>query len=89
MIRGIFVLINKSGDQIDYRNKSLISPFISEQGQILSRRVNRLNLKQQRLITSSIKQACILFLLHFLNNEKQFERGELTARTMDLKIKNR
>uniref|UniRef100_UPI0031F4693F ribosomal protein S18 n=1 Tax=Helixanthera sampsonii TaxID=1026949 RepID=UPI0031F4693F len=62
------------GDRIDYRNMSLISRFISEQGKILSRRVNRLNLKQQRLITSAIKQARILSLLPFLNNEKQFER---------------
>ncbi|KAL8266337.1 hypothetical protein R6Q59_003681 [Mikania micrantha] len=38
---------------------SLISRFISEQGKILSRRVNRLTLKQQRLITIAIKQARI------------------------------
>jgi len=47
----------QSGDRIDYRNMSLISRFISEQGKILSRRVNRLTLKQQRLITIAIKQA--------------------------------
>nr|YP_010953124.1 ribosomal protein S18 [Amorphophallus yunnanensis]WMQ76033.1 ribosomal protein S18 [Amorphophallus yunnanensis] len=63
-----------SGDRIDYRNMSLISRFISEQGKILSRRVNRLTLKQQRLITIAIKQARILSLLPFLNNEKRFER---------------
>ena len=79
----------QSGDRIDYRNMSLISRFISEQGKILSRRVNRLNLKQQRLITSTIKQARILSLLPFLNNEKQFERGESTAKTTGLRIKNR
>lgn len=60
----------QSGDRIDYRNMSLISRFISEQGKILSRRVNRLTLKQQRLITIAIKQARILSLLPFLNNEK-------------------
>nr|YP_009861312.1 ribosomal protein S18 [Stylochaeton bogneri]QIU83002.1 ribosomal protein S18 [Stylochaeton bogneri] len=63
-----------SGDRIDYRNMSLISRFISEQGKILSRRVNRLTLKQQRLITIAIKQARILSSLPFLNNERQFER---------------
>uniref|UniRef100_UPI0030028081 ribosomal protein S18 n=1 Tax=Amorphophallus tonkinensis TaxID=1720486 RepID=UPI0030028081 len=63
-----------SGDRIDYRNMSLISRFISEQGKILSRRVNRLTLKQQRLITIAIKQARILSLLPFLNNEKRFKR---------------
>ena len=77
----------QSGDRIDYRNMSLISRFISEQGKILSRRVNRLNLKQQRLITIAIKQARILSLLPFLNNEKQFERGESAARTAGLRIK--
>ena len=69
------------GDRIDYRNMSLISRFISEQGKILSRRVNRLTLKQQRLITIAIKQARILSLLPFLNNEKQFERAESISRT--------
>uniref|UniRef100_UPI0030038446 ribosomal protein S18 n=1 Tax=Didymocarpus yuenlingensis TaxID=1736646 RepID=UPI0030038446 len=80
----------QSGDRIDYRNMSLISRFISEQGKILSRRVNRLTLKQQRLITIAIKQARILSLLPFLNinNEKQFERTESTARTTSLRIRN-
>nr|YP_009578696.1 ribosomal protein S18 [Taxus calcicola]YP_010744310.1 ribosomal protein S18 [Taxus wallichiana var. yunnanensis]AEX99391.1 ribosomal protein S18 [Taxus mairei]QBK35150.1 ribosomal protein S18 [Taxus sp. 'Huangshan type']WET57612.1 ribosomal protein S18 [Taxus sp. 'Yunman type']AEX99468.1 ribosomal protein S18 [Taxus mairei]AHL69489.1 ribosomal protein S18 [Taxus mairei] len=58
------------GEQIDYKNISLISRFISEQGKILSRRVNRLMLKQQRLITRAIKQARILSLIPFLSNEK-------------------
>nr|YP_010312655.1 ribosomal protein S18 [Pellionia scabra]ULF47676.1 ribosomal protein S18 [Pellionia scabra] len=78
-----------SGDRIDYRNMSLISRFISEQGKILSRRVNRFTLKQQRLITIAIKQARILSLLPFLNNEKRFERKESTPRTTDLRIKNK
>ncbi|CAN6453956.1 unnamed protein product [Victoria cruziana] len=59
---------------------SLVSRFISEQGKILPRRVNRLTLKQ-RLITIAIKQARILSLLPFLNNEKQFERAESISRT--------
>nr|YP_009564132.1 ribosomal protein S18 [Dysphania pumilio]QAX91509.1 ribosomal protein S18 [Dysphania pumilio]QDL00250.1 ribosomal protein S18 [Dysphania pumilio] len=79
----------QSGDRIDYRNMSLISRFISEQGKILSRRVNRLTLKQQRLITSAIKQARILSLLPFLNNEKQFERTESTTRTASFRNKNK
>nr|YP_009571198.1 ribosomal protein S18 [Basella alba]YP_010139639.1 ribosomal protein S18 [Gynura cusimbua]QBC66648.1 ribosomal protein S18 [Basella alba]QQK55854.1 ribosomal protein S18 [Gynura cusimbua] len=79
----------QSGDRIDYRNMSLISRFISEQGKILSRRVNRLTLKQQRLITIAIKQARILSLLPFLNNEKQFERIESTTRTTNFRTKNK
>ena len=79
----------QSGDRIDYRNMSLISRFISEQGKILSRRVNRLTLKQQRLITIAIKQARILSLLPFLNNEKQFERTESTTRIARFRNKNK
>ena len=79
----------QSGDRIDYKNMSLISRFISEQGKILSRRVNRLTLKQQRLITIAIKQARILSSLPFLNNEKQFEKGESTTRTTGLKKKKK
>nr|UDZ61327.1 ribosomal protein S18 [Albidella nymphaeifolia] len=78
-----------SGDRIDYRNMSLISRFISEQGKILSRRVNKLTLKQQRLITIAIKQARILSLLPFLNNEKQFERAESIPRNIGLRTRNK
>nr|YP_009644476.1 ribosomal protein S18 [Ligustrum japonicum]QBS52332.1 ribosomal protein S18 [Ligustrum japonicum] len=88
----------QSGDRIDYRNVSLISRFISEQGKILSRRVNRLTLKQQRLITIAIKQARILSLLPFRNNQKHFERtrnkfertrNKSTARTTGLRTRNK
>ncbi|KAJ6841549.1 ribosomal protein S18 [Iris pallida] len=79
----------ESGDRIDYRNMSLISRFISEQGKILSRRVNKLTLKQQRLITIAIKEARILSLLHFLNNEKQFERAESIPRTTGPRTRNK
>nr|AYC21339.1 30S ribosomal protein S18 [Aphyllon uniflorum var. occidentale] len=79
----------QSGDRIDYKNISLISRFISEQGKILSRKMNRLTLKQQRLITIAIKQARILSLLPFINNDKQFERTESTARTAVLKTRNK
>uniref|UniRef100_A0AAT9ZTU2 Small ribosomal subunit protein bS18c n=2 Tax=Phanera TaxID=509012 RepID=A0AAT9ZTU2_9FABA len=78
----------RPGDRIDYKNMSLITRFISEQGKILSRRVNRLTLKQQRLITIAIKQARILSLLPFLNNEKLFEKKrKSTTRTTGLKTK--
>nr|YP_009669092.1 ribosomal protein S18 [Guaiacum angustifolium]QCW94090.1 ribosomal protein S18 [Guaiacum angustifolium] len=81
------------GDRIDYRNMSLMNRFLSEQGKILSRRVNRLTLKQQRLVTIAIKQARILSLLPFMNNEKQFERRierrKSTARTPGFRTKNK
>lgn len=63
--------------------------YLSEQRKILSRRVNRLTLKQQRLITIAIKQARILSLLPFLNNEKQFERRASTAGTIGLRTRNK
>ncbi|KAG6540737.1 hypothetical protein Mapa_017873 [Marchantia paleacea] len=59
----------RSGEIIDYKNISLLRRFISEQGKILSRRMNRLTSKQQRLLTIAIKRARILALLPFLNNE--------------------
>ncbi|KAK8472014.1 hypothetical protein PHAVU_002G090511 [Phaseolus vulgaris] len=79
----------QSGDRIDYKNMGLICRFISEQGKILSRRVNRLTLKQQRLITIAIKEARILSSLPFLNNEKQFEKSESTEKITTLRKKNR
>nr|YP_009340509.1 ribosomal protein S18 [Porterella carnosula]APQ40082.1 ribosomal protein S18 [Porterella carnosula] len=65
----------QAGDRIEYRNISLIGRFISEQGKILSRRVNKLTLKQQRLMTRAIKQARILSLLPFITNEKPGQRN--------------
>nr|AVM84059.1 ribosomal protein S18 [Adenocalymma hypostictum] len=82
------------GDRIDPRNISLISRFISQQGKILSRRVTRLTLKQQRFITLAIKHARILALLPFLNNEKKYnekkwKRTKRTTRTTGLRTRER
>nr|YP_009116168.1 ribosomal protein S18 [Orthotrichum rogeri]YP_009645919.1 ribosomal protein S18 [Stoneobryum bunyaense]YP_009646001.1 ribosomal protein S18 [Ulota bruchii]YP_010189074.1 ribosomal protein S18 [Ulota hutchinsiae]AJD22482.1 ribosomal protein S18 [Orthotrichum rogeri]QBX99083.1 ribosomal protein S18 [Stoneobryum bunyaense]QBX99165.1 ribosomal protein S18 [Ulota bruchii]QZJ48026.1 ribosomal protein S18 [Ulota hutchinsiae] len=59
----------RTGEIIDYKNINLLRRFISEQGKILSRRMNRLTSKQQRLMTIAIKRARVLALLPFLNNE--------------------
>ena len=59
----------RSGEILDYKNINLLRRFISEQGKILSRRMNRLTSKQQRLMTIAIKRARVLALLPFLNNE--------------------
>nr|YP_010273716.1 ribosomal protein S18 [Dinetus racemosus]UKO32124.1 ribosomal protein S18 [Dinetus racemosus] len=80
------------GDRIDYRNTGLLSRFISEQGKILSRRVTRLTLKQQRLITLAIKQARILSLLPFKKGRKkgfQRRRSGLTARNKAFQARNK
>nr|YP_010473781.1 ribosomal protein S18 [Corydalis pseudoimpatiens]UVH67994.1 ribosomal protein S18 [Corydalis pseudoimpatiens] len=57
-------------DRVDYRNMSLIIPFISDEGKILPRRVSRLSLKHHAWITRAIKQARILSLLPFLRPKK-------------------
>nr|YP_010969914.1 ribosomal protein S18 [Pteris ensiformis]WNR49127.1 ribosomal protein S18 [Pteris ensiformis] len=54
---------------VDYKNTSLLRRFVSEQGKILSKRINRLTSKQQRLVATAIKRARILALLPFSNNE--------------------
>nr|YP_009109950.1 ribosomal protein S18 [Trifolium strictum]AIJ28416.1 ribosomal protein S18 [Trifolium strictum] len=87
----------QSGDRIDYKNMSLLYRFISQQGKIKSRRVNRLTLKQQRLITIAIKQARILSLLPFVNSlpfvnnkKKKYEKsGSITRTTTVLNKKKK
>nr|YP_009549207.1 ribosomal protein S18 [Llavea cordifolia]AYW16356.1 ribosomal protein S18 [Llavea cordifolia] len=59
----------RSDETVDYKNTSLPRRFVSEQGKILSRRMNRLASKQQRLIATAVKRARILALLPFSNNE--------------------
>nr|QRK26002.1 ribosomal protein S18 [Pteridium aquilinum subsp. japonicum] len=59
----------RSDETIDYKNTSLLRRFVSEQGRILSRRMNRLTSKQQRSVATAIKRARILALLPFSNNE--------------------
>ena len=78
----------QSGDRIDYKNLNLLFKFVSREGKILSRRVNKLTLKQQRLITIAIKQARILSLLPFVNSstflknaKKKYEKSESITRT--------
>nr|YP_010596205.1 ribosomal protein S18 [Tanaecium pyramidatum]WAJ60423.1 ribosomal protein S18 [Tanaecium pyramidatum] len=77
------------GDRIHHKNISLISRFTSQQGKILPRRVTRLTLKQQRLVTKAIKIARILVLLPFRNNEKKLKRTKPTARTTGLRTRKR
>ena len=86
----------QSGDRIDYKNMSLLYRFISQQGKILSRRVNKLTLKQQRLITIAIKQARILSLLPFVNSlpfvtteKKKYEKSESITRTTTTVLKKK
>nr|YP_009911262.1 ribosomal protein S18 [Polystichum tripteron]QLD21470.1 ribosomal protein S18 [Polystichum tripteron] len=59
----------RSDETIDYKDTSLLRRFVSEQGRILSRRMNRLTSKQQRSVAVAIKRARILALLPFSNSE--------------------
>lgn len=53
----------------DYKNIQLLQEYITEQGKIVPRRSNSLNAKQQRALTRAVKQARILALLPFINEE--------------------
>ena len=87
----------QSGDRIDYKNLSLLFEFITLQGKIIPRCVNKLTLKQQRLITIAIKQARILSLLPFVNSspfvknaKKKYEKiKSITRATPPVLKKNR
>lgn len=59
----------KPGDPIDYKDVDLLRKFITERGKILPRRITGLTAKQQRDLTQAIKQARILALLPFINQE--------------------
>nr|YP_010117443.1 ribosomal protein S18 [Neolepisorus fortunei]QPM99709.1 ribosomal protein S18 [Neolepisorus fortunei] len=59
----------RSDETIDYKDTSLLRRFVSEQGRILSRRMNRLTSKQQRSVAAAIKRARILALLPFSSSE--------------------
>nr|QYB20818.1 ribosomal protein S18 [Callitris pyramidalis] len=53
------------GEQMDYKNINLINKFVSRKAKILPRRRSRLTFRQQRYISSAIKQARILSLIPF------------------------
>lgn len=54
---------------IDYKDIDLLRKFVTERGKILPRRITGLTAKQQRDVTNAIKQARIVALLPFLNQE--------------------
>ncbi|MBD2462627.1 30S ribosomal protein S18 [Oscillatoria sp. FACHB-1407] len=59
----------KPDDPIDYKDVDLLRKFITERGKILPRRITGLTAKQQRDLTKAIKQARVLALLPFINQE--------------------
>ena len=51
----------------DYKQVLVLNNFMTDQGKILSRRVNKLTAKQQRDLNRAIKQARVLAIVPFLN----------------------
>jgi small subunit ribosomal protein S18 len=56
-------------DLIDYKDVDLLRKYITERGKILPRRITGLTAKQQRQLTTAIKQARVVALLPFINKE--------------------
>lgn len=55
--------------KIDYKDVELLRKYITERGKILPRRITGLTAKQQRALTTAIKQARVVALLPFINKE--------------------
>ena len=53
-------------DPLNYKDVSILSSFINEQGKILPRRVTGLTAKRQKKISRLIKQARMVALLPFV-----------------------
>ena len=58
--------LSAENDSLNYKDVSVLSNFISEQGKILPRRTTGLRSKQQKKIAKLIKQARIAALLPFV-----------------------
>jgi len=58
--------LSAENDSLNYKDVSVLSNFVSEQGKILPRRTTGLKSKQQKKITKLIKQARIAALLPFV-----------------------
>jgi len=54
---------------IDYKDVELLHKFITERGKMLPRRITGLTARQQRDLTTAVKQARLVALLPFINVE--------------------
>lgn len=80
-----------SRKEIHYRNIDSIGRFIGLAGRIIPRRVTKLTLRHQRLMTNAIKKARFLALLPFIENELHFEKKwrDILARRKEKKDKKK
>ena len=51
--------------EVDYKNISMLRPFVTDKGKILSGRITGTCAKHQRFLTTAIKRARMLALLPF------------------------
>lgn len=65
-IKDILAASEKNGDSLSYKDVSVLSNFINEQGKIIPRRITGIQAKQQKKITKLVKQARIAALLPFV-----------------------
>ncbi|KJV69155.1 30S ribosomal protein S18 [Candidatus Neoehrlichia procyonis] len=54
-----------SNDEIDYKNKVMLTKFISEYGRILPSRITSVSARRQRLLALAVKRARFLALLPY------------------------
>ena len=57
---------NSTKELLTYKDVSILSKFINEQGKILPRRITGLSSKEQKRITKLVKQARIAALFPFV-----------------------
>ncbi|HAX42075.1 MAG TPA: 30S ribosomal protein S18 [Solibacterales bacterium] len=55
-------------DDINYKDVRMLTPFISEKGKILPRRITGVCAAHQRMLTEAVKQARNIALLPFAAN---------------------
>jgi len=65
-IKDILLASEKNGGSLTYKDVSVLSNFINEQGKIIPRRITGIKAKQQKKITKLVKQARIAALLPFV-----------------------
>ena len=65
-IKDILLASEKNGGSLTYKDVSVLSNFINEQGKIIPRRITGIKAKHQKKITKLVKQARIAALLPFV-----------------------
>lgn len=59
----------KENETLNYKDIDILRKFINDQGKILPRKITGLTMKQQKKVANSIKQARMLAILPFTNQE--------------------